>query len=429
MTTKIGDNIPNGTRAQLLSLFIILFTGTITISLIFTILNNTNFYPFNTTKWQIYNINVLGDYSITAIVKAIYMYLNYTFKFILLLLLTNHMRVTSSFLSKLFYSLFSANIIIFLVFLYQILIDPGLGNLAHWKASNRINATMTDPNSFGYFLVLNIGLFAALLFYSTKRQRLLCILAILISVMELPFTGCRTALLGLAIFVLVTLVYFIGYNMENGVAKKDKKILSRSIIAAFALIIIIGLSIAFLTNIERFANMPTVLERIKVNIQTIGAKDFWTQFLSYRNIIWPQAINMIKDYPLTGVGIGISPLELSNYYKLFNVDGKIIDYLLNYALQILAENGILTFIFFAGFYITVFLMIISNLRTIVNYKSKMLLISLTITIIASILMSNTIPGTNFFENQVFHSFILSFAFILSIEFKKEDESQKKSKLC
>jgi len=419
--------LKNNKELKILWLSVILFTGAITISLLFTILNNINFYPFKITEWHIYNINVLSDYSITAIVKSIYMYLNYVSKFILLILLIKNIKIINRlFLLKLFYSLFIANIIIFILSLYQIYIDNGLGNLPHWETSNRINSTMTDPNSFGFFLVLNTCIFFAYLFYLENKQKILCLLIIFISILQLMFTGSRTGLLGLAIFILIILIYLIIFNLTNGIKKRDKKSILRSTYILLMLVLIIILPVIFFTNIERFTNMPPLLERIKSNIQIIGTEDFLTKLLSYRNIIWPQAINVVKDYPFTGVGIGTFPLELSNYYKLFNVDGKVIDYVLNSSLQILSENGILTFIFFASFYITILSITFKNYKAIKIVKNKLFLIPLILAIIISILMSNTIPGTNFFEIQIFHSFILCLIFSLSIKFK-ENEVQKNNK--
>jgi len=64
--------IYNDYKVNILWSFAILFILTITISSIFTIWNNLNFFPLKTTDLQIYNVNVNNDSSILAIIKSIY---------------------------------------------------------------------------------------------------------------------------------------------------------------------------------------------------------------------------------------------------------------------------------------------------------------------------------------------------------------------
>jgi O-antigen ligase len=165
---------------------------------------------------------------------------------------------------------------------------------------------------------------------------------------------------------------------------------------------------------------PILLERIKNNIeqtQQTQGEDALTPLSSGRNIIWPQAINMIKDYPLVGIGIGTFPLELSNYCKLFNVNLKIVDYALNTYLQILAENGIFSFVFFIGFYITLFTIIFNNLKKVHETKNRKFLIIIIFIIFTCLIMFNFVSGTNYFEGQILYSFLLILLLLLSYNLK------------
>jgi len=420
---------------KILSIFIILFTITITISVLFTILNNFNLFHFKNLEMQIYNIDVMGANSIDALLFSVEMYLNYIITFILFFLLIKRLKITRRFLIKLFYTLFSANIIVFLVSLYQIFINQGFGIQPHWIVLGRINSTMINPNSFGFFLILNIGIFTAYLFYLNKKHKVLCLLMLLILPLQLLYSGSRTGLLGLAIFALLIIFYFsisILVNLIRNRRKNKNDILI--LVATLLLLVIIPISFsAFLIKTDILENKPILkpilLERIKNNIEQTQEENSLTRISSGRNIIWPQAINMIKDYPLVGVGIGTFPLELSNYFKLSNIDLRIVDYALNTYLQILAENGIFSFVFFIGFYIILFTIIFNNLKKIHQIRNRGFLIIIIFIIFTCLLMFNFVSGTNYFEGQILYSFLLILLLLLSYNLKNNETYEKlKNKL-
>lgn len=418
-------------KFKILSIFIILFTITITISVLFTILNNFNLFGFKNLEMHIYNINVVDANSIDALLFSVEMYLNYIITFILFFLLIKRLKITRKFLTKLFYILFSANIIVFLVSLYQIFINQNFGLQPHWIDKGQINSTMVGPNSFGFFLILNIGIFTAYLYYLDKKHKVLCLLMLLILPLQLLYSGSRTSLVGLAIFVLLIMFYFsisILVNLIRNRRKNKNDILV--LVAAMLLLVIIPISFsAFLLKTDILENKPilkpALLERIKSNIEQtqqirgeeIRGEDALTPLSSGRNIIWTQAINMIKDYPLVGVGIGTFPLELSNYFKLSNVNVKITDYALNTYLQILAENGIFSFVFFIGFYVTLFTIIFNNLKKIRETKNRKFLIIILFIIFTCLIMFNFVSGTNYFEGQILYSFLLILLLLLSYNLK------------
>jgi len=420
---------------KILSIFIILFTITITISVLFTILNNFNLFHFKNLEMQIYNIDVMGANSIDALLFSVEMYLNYIITFILFFLLIKRLKITRRFLIKLFYTLFSANIIVFLVSLYQIFINQGFGIQPHWVGLGRINSTIVGPNSFGFFLILNIGIFTAYLSYLNKKHKVLCLLMLLILPLQLLYSGSRTSLLGLAIFALLIIFYFSISILVNLIRNRRKNKNDMLIlVATLLLLVIIPISFsAFLIKTDILENKPILkpilLERIKNNIKQTQEENSLTRISSGRNIIWPQAINMIKDYPLVGVGIGTFPLELSNYYKLSNVDLRIVDHALNIYLQILAENGIFSFVFFIGFYITLFTIIFNNLKKIHQIRNRGFLIIIIFIIFTCLLMFNFVSGTNYFECQILYSFLLILLLLLSYNLKNNETYEKlKNKL-
>ncbi|MCJ7666526.1 MAG: O-antigen ligase family protein [Actinobacteria bacterium] len=428
-TPEIGlGSFNKDIRFKILSVFIILFTITITISVLFTILNNFNLFHLKNLEIHIYNIDVAGANSLDAILFSLGMYLNYIITFILLFLLIKRLKITRRFLTKLFYILFSANILVFFVSLYQIFIDQGFGNQPHWINAGRINSTMINPNSLGFFLILNIGIFTAYLFYLNKKQKFLCLLILLILPLQLLYSGSRTGLLGLAIFALLIIFYFSISILVNLIKNRRKNKNDIMILATtLLLLVIIPLSFSvFLIKTDILKNKPILSERIKNNIEQTQEDNSLTQISSGRNIILPQAVNMIKDYPLVGVGIGTFPLELSNYFKLTNVDSKMVDYTLNTYLQVLSENGIFSFVFFIGFYITMFTIIFNNLKEIHEIKNRKFLIIILFIIFTCLIMFNFVSGTNYFEGQILYSFLLILLLLLSYDLK-DNEACENSK--
>lgn len=414
-------------KFRVLSVFIILFTITVTISFVFTVLNNFNLFNLKNPEMHIYKINVMGATSMDAILFSLEMYLNYIITFILLFLLVKKLKITKKFLVKLFYTLFGANIVVFLVLIYQVFINSGFGNQPRWIRVAQLNSTMINPNSFGFFLFLNAGIFTAFLFYlNSRKHKILSIVILLILPLQILYSGSRTSLMGLVIFAAFTILYFlipalIDLYKKRKVNKNDIQVAGTVLI----LLIIVPLIFSvFLANLDIPEDSdiirPSLLVRLTRNIEQTQQGAPLAALTSGRTIIWPQAVNVIKDYPLVGIGIGTFPLELSNYLKLAGSDLEIVDYTLNTYLQILAENGIFTFVFFTGFYVTLFAIIFNNLRKIGKARNKKFLAIFIFIIFTCLAMFCFISGTNYYEGQIFYSFILIMLLLLSYNLRKNE---------
>jgi O-antigen ligase len=412
-------------RFRLLSIFIILFTITITISVFFTISNSFNLFGLKDSGFHIYNVNVIGGASIDTLLFSLEMYLNYLITFILLFLLVKRLKISRLLLVKLFYTLFSANVLVFFVFLYQVFVDIGFGNQPHYAEMKQINSTMIGPNAYGFFLVLNIGMFTAFLFYlNKKRHKILCMVMLLILPFQILYSGSRTTLIGLAVFIALVVSYFLISFLVDLARKKEKNKNYMLVILAVIILLVIIPSLFSLFDIKTgfFDNndilRPSMLGRLGRNLEQAQEEGALTKLVSSRDIIIPRAIEMFRDYPLTGIGIGVFPIELSNYLRAAGIDLGIVDYTLNIYIQILSENGIFSFIFFAGFYVTLFAIVFNNLKKISSNRNKNFLIVIIFIIFSCLVMFNFIPGTNYYEGQIIYSFILVLLLLLSYDFRK-----------
>ncbi|MEA2015977.1 MAG: O-antigen ligase family protein [Actinomycetota bacterium] len=428
------DKFYKDIKFRVLSIFIILFTITATISIFFTILNSFNIFSLKDPGIHVYNVNVIGGNSISSVLFSLEMYLNYMITFILLFILVKRLKVSKLFLIKLFYTLFSANVVVFFVFLYQVFVDHSFGNQPNYLALNQINSTMIGPNTYAFLLVLSIGMFTAFLFYLDKRKhKILCMIMLFVLPFQILYSGSRTSLIGLAVFIALVISYFfISFLVD--LIKKGKKNKNYILVMAAVLVLLVIIPSLFSlfeikTDVLEDKDIlePAMLSRLSSNVEQVQEGASLRKLTSGRTIILPQAIKMIKDYPLAGAGIGVFPIELSNYLKLSGIDLKLVDFTLNIYLQILSENGIFSFIFFAGFYVTLFVIIFSNLKKISVARNKKFLIIIIFIIFSCLVMFNFIPGTNYYEGQLIYSFILILLLLLSYDFKKiGNEKTKKN---
>ena len=93
--------------------------------------------------------------------------------------------------------------------------------------------------------------------------------------------------------------------------------------------------------------LPATLRRLKYDIASFtsgGLKESITLILGGRVALWKTALYIIRDHPISGVGIGMITVELPNYGMLYNVQNLIRDMADNYYLQVFAELGIFALI-------------------------------------------------------------------------------------
>ena len=150
-----------------------------------------------------------------------------------------------------------------------------------------------------------------------------------------------------------------------------------------------------------------------------------------RFFLWNQSLEMFKDYPISGVGIGAYVIELPDYYFKNYGEVKIIDFAGNYYLQILSELGI------AGLFLILFIfyLIIKKVFTYFRKQKKIkkinnhdwLLTGLFISFISMVIILFLGPHTNFNEIQLTFWLVagLMAAYITIKEGAQRDEASDK----
>ncbi|NLZ54612.1 MAG: O-antigen polymerase, partial [Thermoanaerobacteraceae bacterium] len=175
------------------------------------------------------------------------------------------------------------------------------------ELSTRVYATLENPNVLGEYLVLSIPLLAGF-FWATGKLRHKSFLAVVLCMLTLCLilTFSRGAWLGLAVSVFIFALI------------KEPRLLVLFIILAV-------LSPMFL---------PSVVTN---RIASIGSLEDSSN--AYRITIWIAALRMIKDYWLTGVGLGLA--AFSRVYRDYMIAGASAVHAHNLYLEICLELGVI----------------------------------------------------------------------------------------
>jgi len=394
---------------------IAVFTGILFLSCAITIFKYSNFYPFITNDYHNLAINVNGTGSTGSMIWTIRYFYNYFIGFLFLFLIFNVIKSTKDILHSII-AIISASMISVGVVLYQYFVNPYLGNVRHWVQSGRFNATFTDPNALGGFTILLFPVFLGMILYFKKwYMRLIFFSLFLFFLILLLLAGSRSALIGISLAAVIFVVLFIirglrYLRVRMASWRKRKKALILSIIIFIILCLI--LTIAYLVIFQKeLISKSSMIDRTLKSVETgiyhfskYGPLEGLKSISNYRYIFWGQAMEMFKDYPVTGVGQGAYILQLPNYLLTERTGFSQVDYSGNYYLQILSELGLPGIILI----ISIFFILIKRVSGyfITRRRSKTfenkdwILISLSVSFIAMLAGLIFGPHTNFDEIQL-----------------------------
>jgi O-antigen ligase len=396
-----------------------IFTVILFLSCAITIFRYSNFYPFITNDYYNLAVNINGVGSTGSMVWTIRYFYNYFIGFLFFVLIFNVINrvkdIINSIISLVLATMVSAGVII-----YQYYFNPYLGNIEHWVDSRRFNATFTDPNSLGAYTILLFPIFIGLLIYFKKWYlRLLVLVSFLLFLMELFFSGSRSAFVGIVLAISIFVIIFIirGFRHIRKRAKfypRGRKIIL-VLIPVIILMILISFSVYLINAPDSFILETSLVHRTIETFKTgiyftgkYGVIEGFKSISNYRYIYWGQAVEMFKDYPLTGVGQGSYILQLPNYLTMnrtgYLTDGGLsVDYTGNYYLQVLSELGLpgLILILFIFYLFTnkVFNYFRAKKHLKVFENSDWLLIALFISFVSMLVGQIFGPHTNFDEVQ------------------------------
>jgi O-antigen ligase len=216
-----------------------------------------------------------------------------------------------------------------------------------------------NSHHFAAFMEMTVALPLALLFGNAtkKDKRALLIIATLVMGMSILFTSSRgglLSLLGVIGFVIVTNMLINRKNNSSehrGMNFRKNAGLFGGGIAIIVVIVGIALFLTDNSTIDRVANMQAGAQEI-----TNGRVHFW-------NI----ALQIFKDYPIIGSGLGSFGTAFP-FYDTWNGSFRL-EYAHNDYLQTLSDTGIFGFLCIASF---IYLLFKQSLRVIAEAESRFL---------------------------------------------------------
>jgi putative inorganic carbon (hco3(-)) transporter len=399
-----------GIYRAMLVFIIILF-----ISCSVTILRYSNFFPFITNNYYNLAINVNGVRSTGSILWTIRFFFNYFIGFLFFILIFNVIDKIRDIINSLI-SLILATTISAAGIIYQYFFNPYLGNVRHWVISGRFNSTFTDPNALGGYVILLFPVYVGMLIYfKGLRSRILVFISFLSYLVLLFLSGSRSAFAGIVLSITIFAVIFIirVFRHIKGRWVFYSKWLRAFLILILAIIILILAVFSFfvINNPETPVMEISLVRRTAETFETgikytkaYGLVEGLKSISNFRYIFWGQAVEMFKDYPLTGVGQGSYILQLPNYLIMNRAGFDQVDYTGNYYLQLLSELGL------PGIIIMLFIIYLLISRVIRYFKVKKqlrgfekkdwLLAALLISFISMLAGQVFGPHTNFDEVQL-----------------------------
>ena len=208
---------------------------------------------------------------------------------------------------------------------------------------------------------------ALFLFIKSKSKiyKYLLLAIIAISVFDILIIGSRSAIYGVYL-LLLSLISFFLFQKKLIFFEINKKTLLKPIF--------IIISVFILQNIL-YTNSKSNLQAIDRSLQLTN--DF---SINYRLKLWESSLEMIKDYPLLGIGIGnwkiISIKYAKNYMKQYSVP----KHAHNDFIHVMAETGILGGLFYLLFFVSPFYFIVKKYSSF-STREKELSIFLSLSLI------------------------------------------------
>ncbi len=359
---NISDSIPHAPAALVLFLFFFLGWGIniifiskrkikkdfsifkpvwlsallVTVSGLITLFRFMNFPPFLSDSFYELKTNVIGVTAGGAVMSTVFFSLSYLTAFAFFFVVVNTLKEKKEIINAVSILCVSA-FVSFCVGLLQYSGKMNLGINPRLLRAGHINSTFKDALSLGAFIAVVLGLFLAMFFYERKIKKVFYFILIGLSLFMLLLTGSRSGFL----CVLASIFIFMILASWWRIKVSGKRLFSFRNITVFMLIgVLAAFSVFFISQMdtqkgssERFST----LKRLGIS----GERGLFSYLIYSRNHLWKSGILMMKDYPLTGVGMGAYIIELANYAHKHGISIKTPESAENYFIQIGAELGII----------------------------------------------------------------------------------------
>lgn len=221
-----------------------------------------------------------------------------------------------------------------------------------WPWMNRINATFFDPNAFGAYLVIFIPWLLACMCGVWQRRVtravvfVVCALMAGVSVMLLTHSGSRTSVVGIIVSIWLVGV-MITLRMVLAIARRHMPRFSRMCVVAVLVghAILVGVAVY---NAPRVVQWLQRHPRLKTHafVQRFDQRavrsfrDIYHIVQADRGPYVQMAVEMIRSFPETGIGLGSFVTEFHHWKGRIRSVIYVPDTACNYYLQVASEQGV-----------------------------------------------------------------------------------------
>lgn len=291
---------------------ILIFVIFFSISFLITVFRYSNFYPFLTRRYYDLMVNVNGVKSTGSIFWTIRFFFNYIVGFGLFYIIFNILRRIKDIIISIII-LGGSTLISCGVGVYQYFYNAHFGNVRYWVNINRINATFTDPNSLGAYTLLLFPVFVSLFFFFRKWQfKLVMGIVFVPFVMNMFFSGSRSAFVGLCVAIFSFLVAGMCIWLRKlRIGFKAYSIWKRLLIITPLVIVALLLGFLFFSFLTNLISGPPMSDSIRIVVDSPSS----SEVLSGRVKVSGWAIDSSKTN-----GTGIERVEI--YMKGKDIWGK-----------------------------------------------------------------------------------------------------------
>ncbi|MFC2140250.1 O-antigen ligase family protein [Candidatus Auribacterota bacterium] len=240
-------------------------------------------------------------------------------------------------------------------------------------------STFGNPQFLASYLILTLPLSLSL--FISGKQKIWYALSSLFIGFGLLVTNTRGAWISVFFALLLLIILFYKYKYQSlaphsvSPSKSLSKILLKNrLIFSFIFLIIFSLSFSFYYT-KAYKKVPSLIKQFQLLLPKNNAS------VAGRIFTWKIALKIIKQHPLTGIGLG----NFKVFYPSFKADYlKKVDYsayapsffarkeyVHNEFLQIWLESGIFSLLFFLLFLGGVFIFIYSSLKRLKKSKQPL----------------------------------------------------------
>ncbi len=217
--------------------------------------------------------------------------------------------------------------------IWQSMGNEAFGNTPHFAVRGQINATFIDPNALGTCLMLTLPMAGALMWQTrSPATRITLGLLLTVSLYVLLQSGSRTGVLGLGLTVGMLVVVAVFQ------APSRRELVLRAAISFGALLLLAAAGmIAFTATPLQGSSLG---RRIGETLQRAESVGLLQAVYSERYGLWYRAVQVVKEWPLTGMGFGTYWTDIPNIMGIGQNEPWYRDNAASFYLQVVAEQGI-----------------------------------------------------------------------------------------